>query len=46
MYMKIESQEHNEFAMQVITECKQQLGKLLFVFAASRPYRYHAALQN
>ena len=32
--------------MHVITKYKQQLGKLLFIFAASRPYDYHAALRN
>ena len=32
--------------MHVITKYKQQLGKLLFVFEASRPYDYHAALRN
>ena len=29
--------------MHVITEYKQQLGKLLFIFAASRPYDRHTA---
>ena len=32
--------------MHVITKYKQQLGKLSSVFAASRPYDYHAALRN
>ena len=32
--------------MHIITEYKQQLGKLSFVFAASRSYDYHAALRN
>ena len=35
-----------KFALHVMTKYKQQLGKLLFVFAACRPYNYHAALRN
>ena len=32
--------------MHVITKYKQQLEKRLFVFTASCPYNYHAALSN
>ena len=35
-----------KFAMHVITEYKQQLGKLLFVFAGSRLIYIQAALRN
>ena len=50
--MSVEIQSVNEnritmkFALHVITKHKQQLGKLLFVFAASRLYDYHATPRN